>query len=48
MQTVQPRYTMAERLVLAVVALIIWPIERFLGWARRKVIAGMAPSSERR
>jgi len=48
MQTVQPRYTMAERLVLAVVALMIWPIERFLGWARRKVIAGMAPSSERR
>lgn len=48
MQTVYPRYTMAERLVLAVVALITWPVERLLGWAHRRVIVGMAPSSERR
>ncbi|NPV03669.1 MAG: hypothetical protein HPY67_02930 [Syntrophaceae bacterium] len=48
MQTVYPRYTMAERLVLAVVALVTWPVERFLGWVRRKAIVGMAPSSERR
>lgn len=48
MQTVQPRYTMAERLVLAVVAMVTWPVERFLGWARRRVAGGMAPSAHRR
>ena len=37
MQTVHPRYTLAERLVLAVVTMITWPVEHFLGWARRKV-----------
>ncbi len=48
MHTVYPRYTMAERLVLAVVAVVTWPIERFLGWVRRKVALDPAPSAERR
>lgn len=48
MQTVYPRYTIAERLVLAVVAVVTWPIERFLGWVRCKAAAGPAPWAERR
>lgn len=48
MQTVYPRYTMAERLVLAVIAVASWPVERFLGWVRRKVAIDMAPSADHR
>jgi hypothetical protein len=48
MQTVYPRYTMAERLVLAFVAVVTWPVERFLGWVRRKVAVDPAPSADRR
>ena len=48
MQTVYPRYTMAERLILAVVAVVTWPVERFLGWVRRKGIVDLAPSADRR
>lgn len=48
MQTVYPRYTMAERLVLAVVSVVTWPVERFLGWVRRKVVVDLAPSADRR
>jgi len=48
MQTVYPRYTMAERLVLAVVAAVTWPVERFLGWVRRKIAVDPAPSADRR
>ncbi|HNQ02623.1 MAG TPA: hypothetical protein PLQ15_11330 [Syntrophales bacterium] len=47
MQTVYPRYTMAERLILAVVAAVTWPVERFLGWARRKIAPDPAPSADR-
>ena len=45
MQTVYPRYTMAERLILAVVAAVTWPVERFLGWVRRKIASDPAPSA---
>jgi len=48
MQTVHPRYTLAERLVLAVVTMITWPVEHFLGWARRKVVVDLVPSDNRR
>lgn len=48
MQTVYPRYTLAERLVLAVVAVVTWPVEKFLGWVRRKVAVDMTPSADRR
>jgi len=48
MQTVHPRYTLAERLVLAVVTMITWPVEHFLGWARRKVAVDLVPTANRR
>ena len=48
MQTVNPRYTLAERLVLAVVTMITWPVEHFLGWARRKVAVDLVPTADRR
>ena len=48
MQTIYPRYTMAERLVLAVLAIFTWPVERVLGPIRRKVVADMVPSVNRR
>jgi hypothetical protein len=48
MQTVYPRFTLAERLVLAVVAVVTWPVEKFLGWVRRKVDVDMTPSADRR
>ena len=48
MQTVYPRYTLAERLILAVIAIATWPVEHFLGWARRKVVADLVPSTDRR
>ena len=48
MHTVYPRYTMAERLVLAFFAVVTWPVERFFGWVRRKVAIDPAPSSDRR
>jgi hypothetical protein len=48
MQTVYPRYTLAERLVLSVITIITWPVEHFLSWARRKVVVDLIPSSGRR
>ncbi len=48
MQTIYPRYTLAERLVLAIIGIVTWPVERILGHIRRKVVADMAPSSNRR
>jgi hypothetical protein len=48
MQTVYPRYTLAERLVLSVITIITWPVEHFLSWARRKVVVERIPSSGRR
>ncbi len=48
MQTVYPRYTLAERLVLAFIAIVIWPVEHLLGWVRRKVVVDLAPSPDRR
>jgi len=48
MQTVHPRYTLAERLVLAVVTMITWPVEHFLGWVRRKVVVDLVPTADRR
>lgn len=48
MHTVYPRYTMAERLVLAFVAVVTWPVERFFVWVRRKVTVDRAPSADRR
>ena len=48
MQTIYPRYTLAERLVLALIAIVTWPVERVLGQIRRKVAADMAPSANRR
>jgi hypothetical protein len=39
---------MAERLVLAVIAVFTWPVERFLGWVRRKVAVDLASSADRR
>ena len=47
MQTVYPRYTLAERFVLAVLSIVTWPVEHFLGWARRKVVVDLAPSADR-
>jgi len=47
MQTVYPRYTLAERVVLAVGAIVTWPVVRFLGWVRRKVVVDLAPSADR-
>ena len=47
MQTIYPRYTLAERLVLAVIAVVTWPIERVMGRIRRKVVADMLPSADR-
>jgi hypothetical protein len=48
MQTVYPRYTLAERLVLSVIAIVTWPVEHFLGWVRRKVVVDLIPSARRR
>ena len=48
MQTVYPRYTLAERMVLGLITAITWPVERFLSWMRRKVAADLVPSANRR
>lgn len=48
MQTVYPRYTLAERLVLTVIRVVTWPVDRFSGWVRRKVVVSLAPSADRR
>jgi hypothetical protein len=48
MQTVYPRYTLAERMVLAVITIVTWPVERFLGWVRHRVVVDLAPSADRR
>lgn len=48
MQTVYPRYTLAERMVLTVIAIVTWPVEHFLGWVRRKVVVDLVPSTDRR
>ncbi len=48
MQTVYPRYTLAERLVLSVISIVTWPVEHLLGWVRRKVVVDLIPSSGRR
>lgn len=47
MQTIYPRYTLAERLVLAVIAVVTWPFERVMGRIRRNVVADMLPSANR-
>jgi hypothetical protein len=48
MQTVYPRYTLAERMVLGLITAIIWPVERVVTWIRRKVAADLIPSANRR
>jgi hypothetical protein len=48
MQTVYPRYTLAERMVLGLITVIIWPVERLVGWIRRKVSSDLVPSANRR
>jgi hypothetical protein len=48
MQTVYPRYTLAERMVLTLIAIVTWPVEHFLGWVRRKVVVDLVPSTDRR
>jgi hypothetical protein len=48
MQTVYPRYTLAERMVLGLITVIIWPVERVVSWIRRKVAADLVPSANRR
>ncbi len=48
MQTVYPRYTLAERMVLGLMSVMTWPVERFLRWMRRKVAADLVPSANRR
>jgi hypothetical protein len=48
MQTVYPRYTLAERLVLAIGAIIAWPVEHFFAWVRRKVAVDLVPTADRR
>ena len=48
MQTVYPRYTLAERMVLMVITIVTWPVEHFLGWVRRKVVVDLIPSARRR
>jgi hypothetical protein len=48
MQTVYPRYTLAERMVLRFITVIIWPVERLAGWVRHKVAADLVPSGNRR
>jgi hypothetical protein len=48
MQTVYPRYTLAERMVLGLISVIAWPVERIVSWIRRKVAADLVPSANRR
>jgi hypothetical protein len=48
MQTVYPRYTLSERMVLGLMSVMTWPFERFLSWMRRKVAADLVPSANRR
>jgi len=48
MQTVYPRYTLAERMVLTVITIVTWPVEHFLGWVRRKVVVDLIPTDRRR
>lgn len=48
MQTVHPRYTLAERLILAVITMVTWPVEHFLGWVRRKAVVDLVPTAYRR
>jgi len=48
MQTVHPRYTLAERLILAVFTMVTWPVEHFLGWVRRKAVFDLVPTADRR
>jgi len=48
MQTVYPRYTLAERMVLTVIAIVTWPVEHFLGWGRIIKKNNLAPSTDRR
>jgi len=48
MQSVYPRYTLAERMVLGLITVIIWPVERVVTWIRRKVAADLIPSANRR
>jgi hypothetical protein len=48
MQTVYPRYTLAERMVLGLITVISWPVERVVSWIRRKVSADLVPSTNHR
>lgn len=48
MQTVYPRYTLAERMVLGLITVITWPVEHLVGWIRRKVASDLVPSANRR
>ncbi len=48
MQTVYPRYTLAERMVLGFLTFITWPVERIVSWLRRKVASDLLPSANRR
>lgn len=47
-QTVHPRYTLAETLILAVFTMVTWPVEHFLGWVRRKAVVDLVPTADRR
>ncbi len=48
MQTVYPRYTLAERMVLGFITAITWPVERFVTWLRRKVASDLHSSADHR
>ncbi len=48
MQTVYPRYTLAERMVLGLITVVIWPVERLFVWLRHKAAADLVPSAHRR
>ncbi len=48
MQTVYPRYTLAERMVLSLITIVTWPVERLARWIRHKVAEGLIPSANHR
>jgi hypothetical protein len=48
MQTVYTRYTLAERMVLSLITVVSWPVERFFAWLRHKATADLVPSANRR
>ena len=49
MQTVYPRYTLAELMVLGLITAITWPAERLVRLdRRRKVASDLVPSANRR